>query len=87
MADISTGIDLGTSNSVIGVFKDGKVIIVPNLIGETITPSIVQILDKGETVGEETLIKKADEKHTITEIKRLISKKYSEIKRFCPYKL
>ena len=40
MADISTGIDLGTSNSVIGVFKDGKVIIVPNLIGETITPSI-----------------------------------------------
>ena len=75
MADISTGIDLGTSNSVIGVFKDGKVIIVPNLIGETITPSIVQILDKGEAVGEETLIKKADEKHTITEIKRLIGKK------------
>ena len=82
MADISTGIDLGTSNSVIGVFKDGKVIIVPNLIGETITPSIVQILDKGEAVGEETLIKKADEKHTITEIKRLIGKKYSEIKDF-----
>ena len=82
MADIAAGIDLGTSNSVIGIFKEGKVNIVPNSIGDSITPSIVEILDKGEAVGEEIMIKKADEKHTITEIKRLIGKKYSEIKDF-----
>ena len=80
MASIPTGIDLGTSNSVIAVYKDGKVNIVPNLIGDPITPSVVVILDKGEAIGEEIMLHKINEKNTIIEIKRIIGKKYSELK-------
>ena len=79
MEDIATGIDLGTSNSVIGVFKNGKIYIVPNSIGDPITPSVVEILEKGEAIGEETIMHKVNVKNTITEIKRIIGKKYSEI--------
>ena len=78
----AAGIDLGTSNSKIGVFKDGKVEIVPNSIGDTSTPSIVAILDKGEAIGEETILYKVDEKHTISQIKRLIGKNISDLKDF-----
>ena len=80
MSNIPTGIDLGTSNSAIGVIKNGIVNIVPNSIGDPLTPSIVEILDKGEAIGEETMLHKTDEKKTIVEIKRLIGKKYSELK-------
>ena len=79
MEDIAVGIDLGTSNSVIGVFKNGKINIVPNSIGDPLTPSVVEILDKGEAIGEETILHKSNIKNTITEIKRIIGKKYSEI--------
>ena len=80
MAEIAAGIDLGTSNSKIGVFKEGKVQIIPNSIGDPSTPSIVAILDKGEAVGEETMMYKVDEKHNINQIKRLIGKNISDLK-------
>jgi molecular chaperone HscC len=41
MSTIPKGIDLGTSNAAIGVFKNGKVNIVPNSIGDPLTSSIV----------------------------------------------
>ena len=63
----------------IGVFKNGKIHIVPNSIGDPLTPSIVEILEKGEAIGEEIMLHKADEKHTISEIKRIIGKNYSEL--------
>ena len=78
----AVGIDLGTSNSKIGVFKGGKVELVPNSIGDTSTPSIVAILDNGEAIGEETILYKVDEKHTINQIKRLIGKNISDLKDF-----
>ena len=53
---IAAGIDLGTLYSKIGVFKDGKVQIVPNSIGDQYTPSIVSILDNNEAIGEETML-------------------------------
>ena len=79
MAEVPTGIDLGTSNSVIGVFINGKITIVPNSIGDSLTPSVVEILEKGEAIGEETIMHKENVENTITEIKRIIGKKYSEI--------
>ena len=82
MSDITAGIDLGTSNSKIGVFLKGKVQIVPNSIGDPSSPSIVAFLDDGQAIAEETIMSKADEKHTITEIKRLIGKNISDIKDF-----
>ena len=76
--EVVAGIDLGNSNSVIAVLKNGKVYIV-NSIGDSITPSVVEILDDKILVGEETIIQKADKEHTIIEVKSLIGKKFSKI--------
>ena len=80
MTDNVAGIDLGTSNSKIAVFFEGKIQSVPNKIGDSSTPSIVAILNDGEAIGEETMLSKADEKHTITQIKRLLGKNKSDLK-------
>ena len=82
MEEVAIGIDAGTSNSVIGVYKNYHVEIVPNSIGDTHTPSIVDILDEGEYVGEETMLHKIDEnnsKNRIMEIKRIIGRKFSSL--------
>ena len=82
MEERAIGIDLGTSNSVIGVFQSNQVEIAPNSIGDTYTPSVVDILDEGELVGEETMLHKIDEnttKNRITEIKRIIGRKFSSL--------
>ena len=80
MSNIAAGIELGTSYSRIGVFKDGKVQLAPNSIGDSSTPSIVEILEEGEAIGEEAMMHIVDEKHTITQIKRIIGKKVSDLK-------
>lgn len=37
------GIDLGTTNSLVSIFKDGHSIIIPNNLGDLLTPSVVSI--------------------------------------------
>lgn len=39
--EIPVGIDLGTTFSCIGIYRDGKVEIVPDENGSTITPSVI----------------------------------------------
>lgn len=80
MTDNVAAIDLGTSNSKIAVFFEGKIQSVPNKIGDISTPSIVAILDDEESIGEETMLTKADEKHMINQIKRLLGKNISDLK-------
>lgn len=41
------GIDLGTTNSLIAYFDGEKVQVIPNKLGETLTPSVVSIDDDG----------------------------------------
>ncbi len=41
------GIDLGTTNSLVAVWKDGKSQLVPNGLGETLTPSCVSLDEDG----------------------------------------
>ena len=42
------GIDLGTTNSVAAVWKDGKAQLIPNSLGDYLTPSAVSVVDKGD---------------------------------------
>ncbi|EBF5746333.1 molecular chaperone HscC [Listeria monocytogenes] len=42
------GIDLGTSNSLVAYWKEDKAVLIPNVFGEVLTPSVVGIDDNGE---------------------------------------
>ncbi|MDR2838649.1 MAG: molecular chaperone HscC [Azonexus sp.] len=41
------GIDLGTTNSLVGVFRDGGPCLIPNALGHVLTPSVVSLADDG----------------------------------------
>ena len=46
------GVDLGTTNSLAVVYKEGKPVLIPNAFGEYITPSAISILDGKIVVGK-----------------------------------
>jgi molecular chaperone HscC len=41
------GIDLGTTNSAVAAFRDGAPVLIPNALGELLTPSAVSLADDG----------------------------------------
>lgn len=41
------GIDLGTTNSLACVYRDGAVRLIPNMFGKTLTPSVVSVAEDG----------------------------------------
>src|SRR6186713_750655 len=44
------GIDLGTTNSAVAIWRDGKPELVPNALGDLLTPSAVSIADDGSVL-------------------------------------
>ncbi|MDR0665104.1 MAG: molecular chaperone DnaK [Helicobacteraceae bacterium] len=68
------GIDLGTTNSCMGVFEAGEVKIIPNKEGKNTTPSIVAFTDKGEVLVGDSAKRQAitNPKKTIYSIKRIM---------------
>ena len=77
--ELAIGIDFGTTFSCAAVLRNGEVEIIPNEIGENLTPSIVSFVDGGVLVGEQTynqLIK--NPKKTIYSIKRLIGRDFKD---------
>ena len=73
------GIDLGTTYSCVGIMLNGKVEIIPNDMGEKLTPSIISFLKKGNIIGEyanDQLIK--NPKNTIYNVKRFIGRQYND---------
>lgn len=55
------GIDLGTTNSLIAIWQNNKATLIPNIHGETLTPSVVSVDSNGEL-----LIGKAAKERLIT---------------------
>jgi len=75
--DLPIGIDLGTTYSCIGVYRNAAVEIIPNEKGDRTTPSIVSFLDDDIYVGEQTEYKRLkDPKNKIYAVKRIIGRDY-----------
>ncbi len=88
------GIDLGTTNSCVAVYRDGQPIVIPNKGGYKTTPSIVAISDNDKRLVGHTAKRQAitNAENTIYAAKRLIGRRYdsdvvTKIKNAVPYKL
>jgi len=68
------GIDLGTTNSLVGVYQDGQVKLIPNAFGDFLTPSVVALDDNNEVivgkVAKERLVTHPDK--TVAQFKRFM---------------
>jgi L1 cell adhesion molecule like protein len=77
----SIGIDLGTGQSCVAVFINGKVEVIANSNGSRTTPSIVSFTKDGRKVGESALnASHSNPENTIFEIKRFMGQLYDDPK-------
>ncbi|WP_271272434.1 Hsp70 family protein [Aliamphritea hakodatensis] len=68
------GIDLGTTNSLAAIWRNGGVEIIPNALDEKLTPSVVSVSSKGELIvgraAQNRLVSHPDV--TVSQFKRLM---------------
>jgi molecular chaperone DnaK len=86
------GIDLGTTNSVVGVMEGGEVVVIPNSEGQRTTPSVVAFTKKGERLVGAPAKRQAvtNPENTVYSIKRFMGRFYNEVGqeiREVPYKV
>eukprot|EP00826_Nyctotherus_ovalis_P049210 TRINITY_DN590_c0_g1_i2.p1 TRINITY_DN590_c0_g1~~TRINITY_DN590_c0_g1_i2.p1 ORF type:complete len:662 (-),score=218.70 TRINITY_DN590_c0_g1_i2:803-2788(-) len=74
------GIDLGTTYSCVGIFKNSRVEIIPNPLGNRITPSFVGYGEDGSIqVGEEAKYQSpTNPGNSIYSVKRLIGRRFTD---------
>ena len=86
------GIDLGTTNSVVSLMEGNEPKVIANAEGNRLTPSVVAITDKGETLVGEPARRQAvtNPTKTIYSIKRFMGRRHSEVQseeKMVPYEI
>ena len=86
------GIDLGTTNSVVSVVEGSEPTVIANAEGNRLTPSVVAITDKGDTLVGEPARRQAvtNPKKTIYSIKRFMGRRHNEVEseeKMVPYEI
>ena len=73
------GIDLGTTNSVVGTVQSGQPIVIKNRLGQNLTPSVVAYAKSGKQLVGQIAKRQAvtNPEATVYAAKRLIGRKYS----------
>lgn len=79
MTEDIIGIDLGTTNSAVGVVESGFPILLADSDGQRITPSAVSY-ENEITVGAAALRLRGAGRHVITSAKRYMGSRYSEVR-------